>query len=548
MKTTFSVLVFSVLFSLFSNAQQKYGIVDNYKHTINYGVSSWQSKIPIFITTDSQTKSIVPFNAISNDPLGSMTYLVDATTVSVTTQIKRDSLSYYRYSIFENDTTIIKSNALLNKIDFVWPDGSDLPGYLTMNLGISDVRNKKITIKIYRLPEQSKITTVIIYNKILKPAKLIQANLLSKQHVIKTKLRDRSDPIYNVTYDASTIKNDSKFGVDPKTWGIHISIKKTDLDFVYQVILKNKSNDKENIVFLSNNWNYDSYGGNPSNFIPASHFNIAGTYELIIVPILGKSSDMTVVDVKPIKLSFTILPPPITFNTMQVTICFVITVLFAAIVFYLIKRNNKEKLITANRQAEMAQTELNQVRSQLNPHFVFNALSGIQNLMNQHEVEKANSYLNKFARLTRNILDGKQLIALKDEYKLLDDYLSMEKLRFNFNYEIELETEADILEVMIPTMLLQPFVENAVKHSMSILGDQGKLLMAFKSVQKDLILAIKDNGKGFDVKKVQEGFGLPLCKKRIDLLNQMYQECPISLEINSSTTGTTIIITLNNWL
>lgn len=130
----------------------------------------------------------------------------------------------------------------------------------------------------------------------------------------------------------------------------------------------------------------------------------------------------------------------------------------------------------------------------------------------------------------------------------MDDYLSMEKLRFNFSYEIELETEADILEVMIPTMLLQPFVENAVKHSMSILGDQGKLLVAFKSAQKDLILCIKDNGKGFDVEKVQEGFGLSLCKKRIDLLNQMYQECTISLEIDSSTTGTTIIITLNNWL
>lgn len=546
MKTTFSVLVFSLLFSI-GKAQQKHPVKDKYG-PLSYGINSINSKISIYLETDQETKSISPFNIIPNDPLGTMVYLEDAKTISITTRIKKDSLSYYRYSIFENDTTVIKSNALLNKIDFVWPNRSDLPGHLTMNLGIRGVRNKKITIKMYRLPEESKVTTVIIYNKALKSAKLIQGDLLCMQRITKTLLSDGLDPIYNTIYSATTIKNNLKFGVDKKTWGIFISIKKTDLDFVYHVILKNKSKGKENVVFLSNNWNHNYPGGNPSNFIPASHFNIAGNYELIITPMVGKSSDMTVIDTNPVKFSFTVLPPPITFSTTEVIIGLIILILLAAIAFLLIKRNNKRKLTTANRQAEMAKTELNQVRSQLNPHFVFNALTGIQNLMNQHEVEKANNYLNKFARLTRNILDGKQLIALKDEHKLLDDYLSMEKLRFNFNYEIELETEADILEVMIPTMLLQPFVENAVKHSMSILGDQGKLLIALKSAQKDLILAIKDNGKGFDVEKVQEGFGLSLCKKRIDLLNQMYQECPISLEIDSSTTGTTIIITLNNWL
>jgi len=70
----------------------------------------------------------------------------------------------------------------------------------------------------------------------------------------------------------------------------------------------------------------------------------------------------------------------------------------------------------------------------------------------------------------------------------------------------------------------------------------------FKSIHNNLILSIKDNGKGFDVEKVHEGFGLSLCKKRIDLLNQMHQECPISLDLHSDLNGTTVIITLNNWL
>ena len=547
MKTTFTLLVFSLLFSLFSKGQWKFPVTDQDGRPSNYGIGNPSSKnIAISIATDKQTKSISPFNNIPNDPRGYLVYLEHATTVHVTALIKKDSLSNYRYSIFENDSIAVQSNVQFNKVDFTWPDHSDHPGYLTVNFGVSDVRNKKITIKMYRLSEENKVTTLIIYNRPLNSAKLLEANLLRKARVFKI-LRDYPIPIINIQDDTIKLKNDIRFNIDQKTRGIHLVMNKTDLDFVYQVTLKNTSADKDNPVFTSNTWTYGRSDEHPFHLIPPSYFSEPGSYELSVVPIVNDPYSNREVS-KPVTISFRVTRPPITFSTTEVIIGLTILIFLTVTAFLLIRKLNKQKLIAANHQAEMAQTELTQVRSQLNPHFVFNALTGIQNLMNQHEVEKANSYLSKFARLTRNILNGKQLIALKDEHKLLDDYLSMEKLRFNFNYEIELETEADILEVMIPTMLLQPFVENAVKHSMSILGDQGKLLIALKSAQKDLILAIKDNGKGFDVEKVQEGFGLSLCKKRIDLLNQMYQECPISLEIDSSTTGTTIIITLNNWL
>lgn len=547
MKTTFTLLVFSLLFSLFSKGQWKFPVTDQDGRPSNYGIGKLSpKKIAISIATDKQTKSISPFNNIPNDPRGYLVYLEHATTVHVTALIKKDSLSNYRYSIFENDSIAVQSNVQFNKVDFTWPDHSDHPGYLTVNFGVSDVRNKKITIKMYRLPEENKVTTLIIYNRPLNSAKLLEANLLRKARVFKT-LGAFPIPIINIQDDTIKLKNDTRFNIDQKTRGIHLVMNKTDLDFVYQVTLKNTSADKDNPVFTSNTWTYGRSDEHPFHLIPPSYFSEPGSYELSVVPIVNDPYSNREVS-KPVTISFRVTRPPITFSTTEVIIGLTILIFLTVTAFLLIRKLNKRKLIAANRQAEMAQTELNQVRSQLNPHFVFNALTGIQNLVNQHEVEKANSYLNKFARLTRNILDGKQLIALTDEHKLLDDYLSMEKLRFNFNYEIELEIETDILEVMIPTMLLQPFVENAVKHSMSILGDQGKLLIALKSAQKDLILAIKDNGKGFDVEKVQEGFGLSLCKKRIDLLNQMYQECPISLEIDSSTTGTTIIITLNNWL
>ncbi|WP_316791859.1 sensor histidine kinase [Pedobacter frigoris] len=547
MKITLTLLLLSLLVN-FSKAQQKNAMVDQYGSPLSYYVSSLQSKINVSLKTDKYTKSIIPFNPIPHDSLGTMVYLEKATTVNVTTQVKKDSLSYYRYSIFENDTTVVQSNAKLSKVDFVWPDRSDYPGYLTMNFGISNIQNKKITIKIYRLPEENKVTTLIIYNKEIKPVKFTNVSLW---YVLRVNKRLRShgyDPLYINEYGTIDIKNGVKFVVNSKTRAINLIKKKTDLDFVYHVILKNKSKGKENIVYFSNEWSYNGPGGDLRNSIPASHFNVPGDYELIVAPMLGRADGMTAIDVDPVKYTFTVLPPPVTFSTAQVATGFMILVLILSLVFYIIRKNNKKKLLIANRQAELAKSELSSVRSQLNPHFVFNALAGIQNLMNQNEVEKANGYLSKFARLTRNILDGKQLIALKDEHKLLEDYLAMERLRFNFNYEIRTNLEPDTLEVMIPTMLLQPFLENAVKHSMAILGEKGTLLVEFKSVDKDLILSIKDNGKGFDTQKVHEGLGLSLCKKRIDLLNQVYNECPITMDLSSRPDGTTVIIKLNNWL
>ena len=97
-------------------------------------------------------------------------------------------------------------------------------------------------------------------------------------------------------------------------------------------------------------------------------------------------------------------------------------------------------------------------------------------------------------------------------------------------------------------MLLQPFVENAVKHGVSMLKDQGKIIIQFTRKENDIILSVTDNGKGFDITNKGEGLGLKLSQKRVSLLNMMYRECPISLEINSRSSGTVVSITLTKWL
>lgn len=205
-------------------------------------------------------------------------------------------------------------------------------------------------------------------------------------------------------------------------------------------------------------------------------------------------------------------------------------------------------LAQKSQEKEIAKLRLESVRSQLNPHFLFNALAGIQTLMNKNEIDNANRYLVKFARLTRNVLDHKELISLTSEKTLLDDYLQMEQLRFGFQYQITASPDLDVENIEIPAMLLQPFVENAVKHGIAEIGADGKIEIGFTAQTANLVLSIKDNGSGFDVNQNYEGLGLALTKNRISLLNSIYKENQFLLDMKADADGTVIKITLSQWL
>ena len=205
-------------------------------------------------------------------------------------------------------------------------------------------------------------------------------------------------------------------------------------------------------------------------------------------------------------------------------------------------------LLSSHFLQKVAKLQLNSIRSQLNPHFLFNALSGIQNLMNKNEIDNANNYLSKFARLTRNVLDDKELISLSQEKTLLDDYLQMEQLRFGFKYEINCLEMLDLDNIEIPSMLLQPFVENAVKHGISQKANDGKIIITFIKQANDLVLTVTDNGNGFDTEKKNNGLGLQLSESRVELLNSIYKENRFILAIKSTTKGTKISLSLSDWI
>jgi two-component sensor histidine kinase len=208
----------------------------------------------------------------------------------------------------------------------------------------------------------------------------------------------------------------------------------------------------------------------------------------------------------------------------------------------------RKAAIEAEKQKRL-QTELQVIRSQLNPHFIFNALSSIQSLVNKQDNIGANNYLTEFSELLRNTLNNAELeqLPLEKEIKILETYLKLEKLRFNFNYQIEVESDINRYETKIPSLLLQPLLENAVKHGISNLKDTGKLLLRFDRKGLDLIATVSDNGKGFDANTVTAGYGLKLVRKRIELLNDVFKNKIVLSIYSDKNSLTEIAVTFINW-
>lgn len=233
---------------------------------------------------------------------------------------------------------------------------------------------------------------------------------------------------------------------------------------------------------------------------------------------------------------------------------FVLGILTAALIGILIfsvmikrqKQKTKDELAKKNK----AELELKAIYSQLNPHFVFNALSSIQGLINKQDIEGANSYLTDFARLMRESLNNshKTEISLNEEQLMLTHYLNLEKLRFGFQYHIDIDKAINIYETNVPSLLLQPLVENAVKHGVSALQENGIVGIDISKDGHTMIISISDNGQGFKSHHKIDGFGLKLTQDRIKLLNELNKGQNILFEIvENYISGTSIRLTFKNW-
>lgn len=179
--------------------------------------------------------------------------------------------------------------------------------------------------------------------------------------------------------------------------------------------------------------------------------------------------------------------------------------LFAGILFYFIRRRDqakKHKLAIEKRlHSKIADLELSALRAQMNPHFIFNALGAIQYYIQTNDEDKADDYLTKFAKLMRLYLDGskEKFISIKKEMDLLALYLSLEKIRFEdrFDYHIEVDENLIAEDIQIPTMMIQPFVENAINHGLALRTERGgQLQIAAIDADDHISITISDNGIG----------------------------------------------------
>ncbi len=184
---------------------------------------------------------------------------------------------------------------------------------------------------------------------------------------------------------------------------------------------------------------------------------------------------------------------------------------------------------------KLTEIELKAIRAQINPHFIFNCLNSIQLFVMQRDYEYAQKYLSDFSYLIRKTLDfsRRNFISLADEITYLNTYLGLEKMRFEnrMEYEIVVDPEIATAELEIPAMLLQPYVENAVKHGMTNPQQPiGQLSIRFTQIAADMLeCIIADNGIGIarsrslrTLPKHHQSSGMEISQNRAELLNKMY--------------------------
>lgn len=186
----------------------------------------------------------------------------------------------------------------------------------------------------------------------------------------------------------------------------------------------------------------------------------------------------------------------------------------------------QDKLKTRIRETELEQRAL---RSQMNPHFMFNSLNSIQSLIATDNNAEASIYLAKFSRLMRRILQNSRqaYIPLHQEMEFLDNYIELEQRRFKeaFDYELKEEGVEDAHFVMIPPLVIQPFIENAIIHGLLRQAKKGKLLVQFEAYNNNLLkCTIEDNGIGrvaaavYKTDSQQESLGIKITEQRLEYL------------------------------
>ena len=201
--------------------------------------------------------------------------------------------------------------------------------------------------------------------------------------------------------------------------------------------------------------------------------------------------------------------------------------------FYKRKRDAEQKQKETSLNLQVSETEMKALRSQMNPHFIFNALQSIQTFLLSHQSEEANVYLLKFARLMRLVLENSQHseVPLNEDMQALELYMQLESIRLQhpFTYQFHIDKSVDTENDSIPPLILQPFVENAIWHGLQYKPGPGHIDIYLSKNANALYATVEDNGVGRDMSKQvaqpmlvkKESLGMKLTEERLKILNEL---------------------------
>lgn len=330
---------------------------------------------------------------------------------------------------------------------------------------------------------------------------------------------------------------------------------KNHLTFDFEGIY-HTSPDKIRYQFKLDGFDEDWQPTTTANFVTYSNIS-SGDYDFQLqASIDGKKWTEAVV------FSFTVKPPFwLTWWFYLLCVIFV-----SSIVWGLIKRKQKieeEKRATQliMDKSKMLTLEQQALNSSMNRHFIFNALNSIQYYINRQDKKSANKYLSSFAKLVRKNLDSSLVneVYIDEEIERINLYLNLEQMRFQdkFTYQINMDESIELQTIKIPSMLLQPFIENSIWHGILPSNKSGNIDVNINKKGNQLIIDIIDDGIGIDeslaLKKDKKQYhvskGMELTKNRIELISKISnKECtvkgPFQLEENNKVLGTQVTITI----
>lgn len=240
--------------------------------------------------------------------------------------------------------------------------------------------------------------------------------------------------------------------------------------------------------------------------------------------------------------------------------------IFGGVAGFIFYKNAKRKQFKLEQQLsierQMADLEQRALQSQMNPHFIFNSLNSIQQFILTNNVKDANKFLTIFGGLIRETMEfsTQGTISLQQEIQYIEKYLQLEQMRFGqkFQFKVEALNIEHVARLPIPGMLIQPFVENAVRHGIRYReDDKGFIYVSFKIEEEYLLCCIRDNGIGIKASKSMktkqhieyQSRGMDLTEKRIAMFNKVYGE-KVSMRVvdlkdrNFTDEGTEVLISI----